>query len=106
VVTTLTTGYDNFPLWSPRGDLIMFSRVEDGGMRGRAMVSELGAPADRLASDTAVPTTPAIIATAVPTRESVVDFPHHLGGSERFLGTADRPVLGLPLPLVALAYLR
>ena len=25
-VTTLTTGYDNFPLWSPRGDLIMFSR--------------------------------------------------------------------------------
>jgi TolB protein len=29
-VTTLTTGYDNFPLWSPRGDLIMFSRVEAG----------------------------------------------------------------------------
>jgi Tol biopolymer transport system component len=29
-VTTLTTGYDNFPLWSPRGDLIMFSRIEDG----------------------------------------------------------------------------
>lgn len=26
-VTTLTKGYDNFPLWSPRGDLIMFSRV-------------------------------------------------------------------------------
>jgi Tol biopolymer transport system component len=25
-VTTLTDGYDNFPLWSPRGDLIMFSR--------------------------------------------------------------------------------
>jgi len=30
VVTTLTTGYDNFPLWSPRGDLIMFSRIEQG----------------------------------------------------------------------------
>ena len=29
-VTTLTTGYDNFPLWSPRGDLIMFSRAADG----------------------------------------------------------------------------
>jgi Tol biopolymer transport system component len=29
-VTTLTTGYDNFPLWSPRGDLIMFSRQADG----------------------------------------------------------------------------
>jgi TolB protein len=29
-ITTLTTGYDNFPLWSPRGDLIMFSRVEEG----------------------------------------------------------------------------
>jgi TolB protein len=29
-VTTLTTGNDNFPLWSPRGDLIMFSRVADG----------------------------------------------------------------------------
>jgi Tol biopolymer transport system component len=29
-VTTLTTGYDNFPLWSPRGDLIMFSRVVEG----------------------------------------------------------------------------
>jgi Tol biopolymer transport system component len=29
-VTTLTKGYDNFPLWSPRGDLIMFSRQADG----------------------------------------------------------------------------
>ena len=28
-VTTLTKGYDNFPLWSPRGDLIMFSRQAD-----------------------------------------------------------------------------
>ena len=23
-------GYDNFPLWSPRGDLIMFSRQAEG----------------------------------------------------------------------------
>jgi len=30
VVTSLTTGYDNFPLWSPRGDRIMFSRQADG----------------------------------------------------------------------------
>jgi len=29
-VTTLTKGYDNFPLWSPRGDLIMFSRQAAG----------------------------------------------------------------------------
>ena len=29
-VTTLTTGYDNFPLWSPRGDLIIFVRDEAG----------------------------------------------------------------------------
>jgi Tol biopolymer transport system component len=29
-VTKLTKGYDNFPLWSPRGDLIMFSRQADG----------------------------------------------------------------------------
>jgi TolB protein len=29
-VTTLTTEYDNFPLWSPSGDLIMFSRLVDG----------------------------------------------------------------------------
>ncbi len=29
-VTTLTDGYDNFPLWSPRGDLIMFSRQAGG----------------------------------------------------------------------------
>jgi TolB protein len=29
-VTTLTRGYDNFPLWSPRGDLIVFSRLADG----------------------------------------------------------------------------
>jgi Tol biopolymer transport system component len=29
-ITTLTKGYDNFPLWSPRGDLIMFSRQADG----------------------------------------------------------------------------
>jgi TolB protein len=29
-VTTLTAGYDNFPLWSPRGDLIMFSRQAGG----------------------------------------------------------------------------
>ena len=27
-VHTLTTYYDNFPFWSPRGDLIMFSRQE------------------------------------------------------------------------------
>jgi Tol biopolymer transport system component len=29
-VTTLTNGYDNFPLWSPRGDVIMFSRIDQG----------------------------------------------------------------------------
>jgi Tol biopolymer transport system component len=29
-ITSLTSGYDNFPLWSPRGDLIMFSRQADG----------------------------------------------------------------------------
>jgi len=29
-VTTLTDGYDNFPLWSPRGDLILFSRQTGG----------------------------------------------------------------------------
>jgi Tol biopolymer transport system component len=29
-VTPLTRGYDNFPLWSPRGDLIMFSRLTAG----------------------------------------------------------------------------
>ena len=29
-VTSLTDGYDNFPLWSPRGDLIMFARVVQG----------------------------------------------------------------------------
>ena len=29
-VITLTDGYDNFPLWSPRGDLIMFSRQAGG----------------------------------------------------------------------------
>ena len=28
-VRTLSEGYDNFPLWSPRGNLIMFSRVVD-----------------------------------------------------------------------------
>jgi TolB protein len=29
-ITTLTSGYDNFPLWSPRGDVIMFSRLAQG----------------------------------------------------------------------------
>jgi Tol biopolymer transport system component len=29
-VTSIAGGYDNFPLWSPRGDLIMFSRQADG----------------------------------------------------------------------------
>jgi TolB protein len=29
-VKTLTTGYDNFPVWSPRGDLIAFMRRIDG----------------------------------------------------------------------------
>jgi TolB protein len=29
-VTPIASGYDNFPLWSPRGDLIMFSRQVDG----------------------------------------------------------------------------
>ncbi len=28
-VTTLTDAYDNFPLWSPRGDLILFARLVD-----------------------------------------------------------------------------
>jgi Tol biopolymer transport system component len=28
--TMLSNGYDNFPLWSPRGDLIMFSRLAEG----------------------------------------------------------------------------
>jgi len=28
--TMLNAGYDNFPLWSPRGDLIMFSRLSEG----------------------------------------------------------------------------
>jgi TolB protein len=28
--TMLSRGYDNFPLWSPRGDLIMFSRLAEG----------------------------------------------------------------------------
>jgi Tol biopolymer transport system component len=26
----ITEGYDNFPLWSPRGDLVMFSRLAEG----------------------------------------------------------------------------
>jgi Tol biopolymer transport system component len=29
-VTPIASGYDNFPLWSPRGDLIMFSRQVEG----------------------------------------------------------------------------
>jgi len=29
-VTALTREYDNFPAWSPRGDLILFSRLVDG----------------------------------------------------------------------------
>jgi len=29
-VTLIASGYDNFPLWSPRGDLIMFSRQVEG----------------------------------------------------------------------------
>ncbi|KAA6456218.1 hypothetical protein DYQ86_25800 [Acidobacteria bacterium AB60] len=29
-VTRLTDGYDNFPLWSPRGDVIMFARLSTG----------------------------------------------------------------------------
>jgi TolB protein len=33
VVTTLTKEYDNFPLWSPRGDLIMFARLSGGDYR-------------------------------------------------------------------------
>jgi len=28
-VTVLTDAYDNFPLWSPRGDLILFARLVD-----------------------------------------------------------------------------
>jgi Tol biopolymer transport system component len=28
--TAIAGGYDNFPLWSPRGDLIMFSRQDQG----------------------------------------------------------------------------
>jgi Tol biopolymer transport system component len=32
-IRTLTTEYDNFPLWSPRGDLIMFARLSGGAYR-------------------------------------------------------------------------
>jgi Tol biopolymer transport system component len=32
-ITTLTAEYDNFPLWSPRGDLIMFARLSGGTYR-------------------------------------------------------------------------
>jgi Tol biopolymer transport system component len=39
-VTTLTTGYDNFPLWSPRGDRIVFSRVADGDYELYAIASD------------------------------------------------------------------
>src|SRR3954453_15322871 len=36
-ITTLTSGYDNFPLWSPRGDLIMFSRQAQGDYEVRTV---------------------------------------------------------------------
>jgi TolB protein len=29
-ITPIGSGYDNFPLWSPRGNLIVFSRQQDG----------------------------------------------------------------------------
>lgn len=29
-ITTVTTGWDNFPAWSPRGDRIAFTRARDG----------------------------------------------------------------------------
>ena len=29
-IRTLTTGYDNFPMWSPKGDRIAFSRLANG----------------------------------------------------------------------------
>ncbi len=29
-ISTLTTAYDNFPLWSPRGDVIIFTRKHEG----------------------------------------------------------------------------
>jgi len=32
-VSILTKEYDNFPLWSPRGDLIMFARLSDGAYK-------------------------------------------------------------------------
>ncbi|MDO8680486.1 MAG: hypothetical protein Q7R30_18375 [Acidobacteriota bacterium] len=39
-ITTLTTGYDNFPIWSPRGDRIVFSRVADGDYEIYAMAPD------------------------------------------------------------------
>jgi Tol biopolymer transport system component len=43
-VTTLTSGYDNFPLWSPRGDLIMFSRQAQGDYEIYTIAPEGGEP--------------------------------------------------------------
>ncbi|PYR43719.1 MAG: hypothetical protein DMF93_02370 [Acidobacteria bacterium] len=43
-VTALTNGYDNFPLWSPRGDLIMFSRQANGDYEIYTIKPEGGEP--------------------------------------------------------------
>ena len=43
-VTTLTSGYDNFPLWSPRGDLITFSRQAGGDYEIYTIKPEGGEP--------------------------------------------------------------
>ena len=48
-VSTLTTGYDNFPIWSPRGDRIVFSRVIDGDYEIYTIASD-GTGAKRLTS--------------------------------------------------------
>ena len=48
-VTTLTTGYDNFPIWSPRGDRIVFSRVIDGDYEIYTIAAD-GTGAKRLTS--------------------------------------------------------
>jgi len=53
-VAMLTKGYDNFPLWSPRGDLIMFSRQVEGDYEIYTIKPD-GTGLQRLTTDTLGP---------------------------------------------------
>ena len=86
-VRTLTTGYDNFPVWSPRGDRIVFSRLADDDFDIYTMRPD-GSGVTRLTTSPGNDSHPAWSA----------DGAHILFSSSRFGFKDEAPMADIPQP--------